>query len=65
MEYITLVIHLFNNRPGLNVKTSGYRYYVGSVGRLDDQNCTWNRDPRISNTSKATQDEHLVYFGTR
>jgi hypothetical protein len=28
MESITLVIHLFNNRPGLNVKTSGYRHYV-------------------------------------
>ena len=28
MESITLVIHLFNNRPRLNVKTSGYRHYV-------------------------------------
>ena len=39
MESITLVVHLFNNRPGLNVKTSGYGHYV-FVGRLDDQNCT-------------------------
>ena len=28
MESITLVIHLFNNRPRLNGKTSGYRHYV-------------------------------------
>jgi stage III sporulation protein SpoIIIAA len=28
MESMTLVILLFNNRPRLNVETSGYRHYV-------------------------------------